>query len=91
MEAMAMQIPVVSTNTVGIPELIEHQKEGLLVEQKDVHQLAAALELFLKNPEVRLKMGRQGRTKVEQHFNDMANLQLENNKIDIVYTPLVVL
>ena len=69
MEAMAMKIPVVSTNTVGIPELIEHEKEGLLVEQKNTHQLTSALEFFLKNSEARLKMGRQGRQKVEQHFN----------------------
>jgi glycosyltransferase involved in cell wall biosynthesis len=69
MEAMAMQIPVVSTHTAGIPELIQHEKEGLLVDQKNEHQLAAALEYFLKNPEIGLKMGRQGRMKVEEQFN----------------------
>lgn len=69
MEAMAMQIPVVSTHTAGIPELIEHEKEGILVEQKNTHQLVSALEFFLKNSEARLKMGQQGRRKVEQHFN----------------------
>lgn len=69
MEAMAMQIPVISTLTVGIPELIEHEKEGLLVEQKNAHQLAAAIELFLNDPDLCLKLGRQARTKVEQQFN----------------------
>ena len=69
MEAMAMQLPVVSTKTVGIPELIENEKEGLLVEQKNPEELAAALEFLLKISEVRIEMGRRGREKVAQQFN----------------------
>ena len=69
MEAMAMQLPVVSTKTVGIPELIENEKEGLLVEQKNPEELAAALEFLLKTSEVRIEMGRRGREKVAQQFN----------------------
>lgn len=69
MEAMAMQLPVVSTKTVGIPELIENEKEGLLVEQRNPEELASALEFLLKNSEVRIEMGRRGREKVAQQFN----------------------
>lgn len=69
MEAMAMQLPVVSTKTVGIPELIKNGKEGLLVEQKNPEELAAALEFLLKTSEVRIEMGRRGREKVAQQFN----------------------
>jgi glycosyltransferase involved in cell wall biosynthesis len=69
MEAMAMQLPVVSTKTVGIPELIENGKEGLLVEQKNPEELASALEFLLKSSEVRIEMGRRGREKVTQQFN----------------------
>jgi glycosyltransferase involved in cell wall biosynthesis len=69
MEAMAMELPMVSTKTVGIPELIENGKEGLLVEQRNARQIASALEYLLKNPHVRDEMGVRGREKVKQHFN----------------------
>lgn len=69
MEAMAMQIPVVSTYTVGIPELIEHEKEGFLIEPENTLQLASALEFFLNDSETRLKMGQHGRQKILKHFN----------------------
>jgi glycosyltransferase involved in cell wall biosynthesis len=69
MEAMAMEVPVVSTKIVGIPELIEDQTEGLLVEQRNPEQLASAIEFLLHNPTIRAEMGRRGRAKVERDFN----------------------
>ncbi len=69
MEAMAMKLPVVSTKTVGIPELIENGKEGLLVEEKNQVDLANALEYLLNNEDKRKLMGYQGRKKVEHEFN----------------------
>ena len=73
MEAMAMELPVVSTNTVGIPELIEHQREGLLVPQKDPVSLGSALEKLLDNKELRIAMGSAARKKVMKDFN-IANI-----------------
>jgi glycosyltransferase involved in cell wall biosynthesis len=69
MEAMAMELPVVSTKIVGIPELIEDGKEGLLVEQKDSNGLASALEFLIKNSPARDEMGRRARLKVIRDFN----------------------
>jgi glycosyltransferase involved in cell wall biosynthesis len=69
MEAMAMELPVVSTKIVGIPELVEDGKEGLLVEQKDSAGLALALEHLIKNAHVRIEMGRLARLKVMREFN----------------------
>lgn len=73
MEAMAMELPVVSTRTAGIPELIEHQREGLLVPQKDPVSLASALEKLLDNKELRIAMGSAARKKVMKDFN-IANI-----------------
>jgi colanic acid/amylovoran biosynthesis glycosyltransferase len=42
MEAMAMEIPTVSTDISGIPELIEDGQSGLLVKQRDAGALATA-------------------------------------------------
>jgi len=69
MEAMAMELPVISTRLVGIPELIEDMKEGLLVEQKNPAELALAIEFLLKDANVREEMGRQARLKVMREFN----------------------
>jgi len=76
MEAMAMELPVVSTRTVGIPELIEHNKEGLLVEQKNSEDLSHALEILLLNKELRFELGRAARRKVIREFN-IANTPIQ--------------
>ena len=69
MEAMYLQIPVVSTNISGIPELIENGKEGFLVEPKNVEQLANAIKILLQDEDMRTKMGKRGRKKIEEKFN----------------------
>ncbi len=78
-EAMAMEIPVISTSISGIPELIEDGVDGLLVPQKDVSALAGALEKYLQNAKLRVKLGQAGRAKVCTLFNsDKTNIALKN-------------
>lgn len=43
MEAFALGVPVVATRTGGVPELVEHDRSGLLVEPGDPEALAAAI------------------------------------------------
>lgn len=74
-EAMAMEIPVVSTWIGSIPELIENEKEGLLVPARDETALAKAIIYLIESPSVREEMGRRGREKIFQEFN--VNLQVE--------------
>lgn len=77
MEAAALGIPIVSTWHSGIPELIEHENNGLLVEERDVEGLASAIERYLKNPDFATRMARQARKSVErQHDVDKLNKQL---------------
>jgi len=63
-EAMAMELPVVSTIVTGIPELIEPGVSGLLVPQKDAATLAEALAMLLKSPMLRQQLGKAARAKV---------------------------
>lgn len=78
-EAMAMEIPVISTFISGIPELIENGLDGLLVPQQDVSALACALETYLKDPELRMKLGRAGREKVRARFHsEKTNIALKD-------------
>jgi len=69
MEAMYLKIPVISTKLAGIPEIIENGKEGLLVEPRNVNQLAEAIKLLLENEDLRRKMGENGKKKIEREFN----------------------
>jgi len=69
MEAMALEIPVISTTISGIPELIENGKEGFLVKPKHVEQLANAIRILLQDGHLRKEMGKNGRKKIEKDFN----------------------
>lgn len=69
MEAMAMEIANVSTLVSGIPELIEDQKSGLLVKEKDAVALADALQRLLEDEALRRRLGKNGRQKVLDEFD----------------------
>lgn len=60
-EAMAMGKPVVATTAGGIPEVITHGVDGLLVRPRDPTALAAALQEVLGRPELRQTLGEQAR------------------------------
>jgi glycosyltransferase involved in cell wall biosynthesis len=69
MEAMAMGLPVVASRLSGIPELVEHDKSGLLVEPGDVGGLADAIELLCSEPALRRRLGGEAREKVLSEFD----------------------
>jgi colanic acid/amylovoran biosynthesis glycosyltransferase len=69
MEAMAMQLPVVSTRITGIPELVEEGRTGLLVTPGRPDELADALERLLRDPSLCHELGSNAREKVLCDFN----------------------
>ncbi len=69
MEAMTFAIPVISTKVSGIPEIIENNKTGLLIEAKNHHALFAALQRLIDEPELRKQLGKAGRHKVTTQFS----------------------
>jgi colanic acid/amylovoran biosynthesis glycosyltransferase len=73
MEAMAMEIPCVSTMIAGIPELIRSEIDGLLVFPSDIGGLADALRRLIDEPDTRRRIGKAGRLRVIDRYN------LENN------------
>lgn len=68
-EAMAMQRPVIGTRHGGIPELVEHGRSGLLVEERDPEGIRDALHWLVENPDSWATIGREARRKVETDFN----------------------
>ena len=69
LEAVASGVPVVSTPVSGIPELIECDRSGLLVEPNNPGMLADALDRILETPELRTRLTEAARAKLEAHFS----------------------
>ena len=59
LEAMSLGCPVIATDVGGIPELIEDERNGLLVPPRDVGAMTAACLKLLDNHEVAAQLGRQ--------------------------------
>jgi glycosyltransferase involved in cell wall biosynthesis len=77
-EAMATGLPVVSTAISGIPELVEHHIDGMLIPQQDWHALADALGLLLRDSALRRQLGKNARDKVCRLFdNTQTTLKLK--------------
>jgi len=68
LEAMQSYLPIVSTLEGGIPDIIDDDITGFLVPPKNVEAFAEKLEVLIKNPELRLKMGKAGRLKYVNEF-----------------------
>lgn len=68
-EAMAMELPVVSTRIAGIPELIDHERNGLLIPPDDAVTLADVLQRLKNDPGLRRQLGKAGRETVLSEFN----------------------
>jgi glycosyltransferase involved in cell wall biosynthesis len=67
MEAMACGIPVIGTETGGIPELLR-DGAGLVVPPNDPEALAEALRSLAGRPALRSKLGAEGRKRIAEHF-----------------------
>ena len=74
LEAMAHQLPVVSTPVSGIPEVVEDEVTGLLVESGNAEQLAVAFARILDEPELRSMLGENGQQLVEERFDIHRNI-----------------
>src|SRR5216117_3503212 len=68
LEAMASARPVVSTRLAGIPELVVDCETRVLVSPGDPTALTEALAQLVCDRELRLRYGRAGRMRIEQHF-----------------------
>ena len=68
LEAMAMEKPLIATNTGGLPEVLT-PSVGILVEPMDEKGLAYAISELLQSEEKRVQLGRQARQHVEANYS----------------------
>lgn len=78
-EANACGKPVIGTRTGGVPDAIDHERTGLLIEPDDVDALSGAIVRLLQDPEYAAKLGAHGRQVVESSgtWNHAATQMLE--------------
>jgi len=67
-EAMAAGLPVVAFHSGGTPEAVIDGQTGILLPWPDTQALAKAISELMDNEERRKELGRQGRLRVERHF-----------------------
>ena len=67
LEAMAAGKPLIVSGIEGYSAVVDHGKQGLLFPRKDAGALANSLELLIRDPELRQKLGSKGRQAVEQY------------------------
>lgn len=72
LEAMEHKLPVISTNEGGIPDVVKHGINGLIVEVKSgkvaADELAERLAQLIDNPALREQMGEEGYKIFKEHF-----------------------
>ena len=69
LEAMALEIPVLSTRVAGVPGLIRDNENGLLVEAGSVDALVLGLKRLLQSRELRNRLGSAARQTVEESYS----------------------
>lgn len=68
LEGMRAGLPVIASDVGGVREVVTDGENGFLVSRGDSYALAKKLRVLLCDPQVRLRMGRQGRRRYEQSF-----------------------
>lgn len=69
LEAMACALPVVSTIHAGIPEAVTDGITGFLVNEKDAFIMGQKIVELASDKSLRMKMGTEGRKRIENHFS----------------------
>jgi glycosyltransferase involved in cell wall biosynthesis len=68
LESMALGIPFIGSRYAGIPDLVAHEVDGLLVEHGDTRAWARAIERLLDDPELAARLSQAARRKVLSSF-----------------------
>ena len=69
LESLATGRPVITTNSRGCRETVNHTENGILIEPKDIAGLTSAMEMFLKDPALVKRMGRASRDLAESRYD----------------------
>ena len=83
-EAMSYNLPVISTNVGGVPEIVQDGKNGFLVDPKDKKMIFEKMKLLIETPQLRETMGIEGCNIAERFYDS----KIEEDLLKI-YTSLI--
>lgn len=69
LEGMAMELPVIASEVSGTVEVLDHQRNGLLIPPGSSEALAGAMEFVLSQPDMTCELGQQARLKVQSYYS----------------------
>lgn len=84
MEAGAAGLPVISTRHAGIPEMVLHEKTGLLVDENDIDGMADAMVRLLTDKPLADAMGAAAHQHIAEHYSLERNLRILTEAINKV-------
>jgi glycosyltransferase involved in cell wall biosynthesis len=85
LESMAAGVAVVAAHVGGIPEIVEHEKTGLLTAPDNDLELSSAIERFIRQPSLRTQCAQRAREYVASRFDwDRVSEQYENLYRDLM-------
>ena len=85
LEAAACEVPAITSDVGGLPEVNKHNETGLVISPKSPGELAKAIKKLVNNNSLRERMGKKARQRVIQEFNWETNIQ----KMISVYNDIV--
>ena len=84
-EAMRSGVAVMGVNAGGVPEIIDHNKTGMLFEWDNTDQLAGQLEYLFSNPAAKNTLAQLGKKKSDEEFNS----DLHFRKLEDLFLTLI--
>ena len=84
-EAMAYGTPPIVTNSGGSPELVAHERSGLVVPVKDAKAIAGAISRLYYNDKLRVNLGLNAKKRINDDFSNEATVE----KTLIIYQQLL--
>lgn len=78
LEAMAAGVPIIAADIGGLPELVRHGENGLLVPPRDAAALDTSIAMLYRDEVKRTAMGAQARTLVREQYGAEQHYQLLN-------------
>ncbi len=85
LEAMISKLPVIATKVGGIPEIIQDQKNGILIKPQSPQEMSQAIIKLIENPNLRSQLSTTGHKTVVENFN----AQSMSKKYQEVYTEVI--
>jgi len=84
-EAFAAGVPLVATSVGGVPELVNHGVNGLLVASENVDELAAAIRQLARDRAVLVSLGQEAQITYREHYSCDRML----DRIEVLYQRLL--